>query len=347
MRILELSDEPYFRDNATSSTRVDFFQTTGKPQTGLPEHLTMARFTALKKEVQSGQYDLIACSPKLTPLWRPDRDLFRNTASFLKNLRRFHTLSLSLLPLLRGASKTPLLVYNRKDSPVMPRQNFPLLHMCDRYFIRELPQNNWNVFLMSTAKNEEVVNMIRQPLLSENIHKFRPLPLGYLDTLERHFTPNPTKTTDIFYAGKSHTTTVRARGLLALQKMKQLGFRVDLPENPLPKDEFLQRCAQSHLVWSPEGLGWDCNRHYESLLVGSVPLINYPTIERYKPLVHGEHCLFYGVEGDYLIETARAALADAKKLRQIATQGRDYVLTWHRHDKLVQYMIEETLSAKR
>jgi hypothetical protein len=83
------------------------------------------------------------------------------------------------------------------------------------------------------------------------------------------------------------------------------------------------------LAWSPAGLGWDCSRHYEAALVGSVPLMNYPTIMRYCPLLDGEHCVLYRAEPGGLIEVARSALADKRRMRKMAQAAREHVREHH------------------
>jgi hypothetical protein len=344
MRILEISEDDFFRRNRPAG-EVDFFYTGGSPRKFETDRLTAATFQQLRGKIRDGHYDLVACSPISLPAWRADRSFLRNLGGLLGRVpSRFHSFGVTLLPWLLGRSRVPVLAYNRKDSPVMPRQNFELLRLCTRYFIRELPQNNWNLFLLSTAKNEDVVNIVRQPLFQQNVGKIRPISLGFDRTLDDVLPLSANKTSDIFYAGKNHSTTVRTKGLLQLARLRELGFRVDLPETTLDRAEFLRRCAAAHLVWSPEGLGWDCHRHYESLLAGSVPMINYPTIERYQPLEDGRHCLFYPIEGDGLVEAAKAALADKLRLEAISREGREHILRWHRHDLLAQYMITETLA---
>ena len=77
-----------------------------------------------------------------------------------------------------------------------------------------------------------------------------------------------------------------ARCAIAASSSTSRTSRLSLPE-------FYQRAARAWLVWSPEGLGWDCFRHYEAPACGSVPVINQPNIERHQPLVHGEHAFYY------------------------------------------------------
>jgi hypothetical protein len=345
MRILELSDEDFF-DRTLPHGQVDFFYIGGSPRRYQDRRLRAQSLLRLRRRIARGHYDLIACSVAPLPVWRADRGWFRNLAQITNRLfRRFQSFGLFILPYILGGSPVPILVYNRKDAPVLPPQNFELLRCCTRFFVRELPQNNWNLFLFTSSKSEDVVNITRQPLFRDNIAKIRPLPLGFDQSLDEYLPFSENKTADIFYAGRTHSTTVRSRGLAHLEELRRLGYRVDIPEEPLERGEFLRRCAAAHIVWSPEGLGWDCHRHYETLLVGSVPLINSPTIERYQPLEPGVHCLYYLIEGDHLVEAARGALADKEQLRAISRQGREHILRWHRHDRIVHYMIEETLAA--
>jgi hypothetical protein len=151
------------------------------------------------------------------------------------------------------------------------------------------------------------------------------------------------KTTDIFWAGRL-SNAWRRRGLQQLERLRADGIRVDIAAETLPHDAFMRRCARAWLVWSPEGLGWDCFRHYEAAACFSVPLISQPSIERHRPLRHGEHALYYDVEGDSLSHTIRAALADTRRLRAIAQAGRAHVLAHHTEPALCRYIAETVLS---
>jgi hypothetical protein len=344
MRILELSDEDYFR-KALPPGQVDFFYAGGSPNKFEDERLNLAAMLRVRRLLSEGHYDLIACSVNPLHFWRGDRGMVRAGIQLFNRLfRTFHSFGISFLPFLTRNSRVPVLAYNRKDAPILSRQNFGLLHRCTRFFIRELPQNNWNLFLFTSSKNEDVVNITRQPFFRDNIGKIRPIPLGFFRPQDGYLPFSENKTSDIFFAGRTHSTTVRAKGFAQLERLRDLGYRVDIPATALAPDEFLRRCAAAHLVWSPEGLGWDCHRHYESLLVGSVPLINSPTIERYHPLEDGVHCLYYFIEGDHLVETVRATLKNPERLRAISRQGREHILRWHQQDQIVRYMIEETLA---
>lgn len=117
----------------------------------------------------------------------------------------------------------------------------------------------------------------------------------------------------------------RARGVPALlDKLRAAGFTVDAPDrHHLPADEFMKRCAQA---WIAHGAGWDCYRHMEAAVAGSVPLVSAPTIDRYRPLVIGEQCLSYHPDEDRIVAIVGAALADKERLRAMALSARQHVL---------------------
>ena len=139
---------------------------------------------------------------------------------------------------------------------------------------------------------------------------------------------------------------MRDRGLAELARLAVAGVTVDLATSRLPLEEYLARCARAWLTWSPEGLGWDCFRHYEAAACGSVPLINQPSILRHAPLLDGVHCFFYEIEGDGLQRTVRRALADKDALRRMAEAARAHVLQCHDRAALCRYVIDSCLGAE-
>ncbi|MDQ2688635.1 MAG: glycosyltransferase, partial [Armatimonadota bacterium] len=149
--------------------------------------------------------------------------------------------------------------------------------------------------------------------------------------------------TDVFFAGALGNSTVRVRGAEQLRGLAARGFGVDLAEPNLPPAEYFARCARAWLTWSPEGLGWDCFRHYEAAACGSVPLVSRPSIHRYQPLQHGVHCVCYDVEGDGLERAITEALGNKERLMAMARAAREHVLRHHTHRRLCEYVIEATL----
>ena len=147
------------------------------------------------------------------------------------------------------------------------------------------------------------------------------------------------KTTDVFFAGDvSPNSSIRTEGLRELLALRDEGIVVDWPEQRITHAEFTKRLAGAWLSWSPSGYGWDCYRHYESGLLGTVAMINFPTIRRHAPLEHGKHCLYYAPEPGGLATAVRNALADKAKLEQMAAAARQHVLDHHTARARVEYV---------
>ncbi|MBX9773091.1 MAG: glycosyltransferase [Xanthobacteraceae bacterium] len=246
--------------------------------------------------------------------------------------------------LLRLPVRAPIAVIDTGDFPYINRADLFLLKRCRFYFKRELPPDHWRLFT-KTVHREHPTRRFRQGNLRPHIDKLRPISLGLPpDAIDPP--DNIEKTSDIFYAGAVEgSSTVRRSGLREIVALRDRGLRVDIPEGRLPRQEFYLRCAQAWLVWSPEGLGWDCFRHYEALACGAVPLINQPTIERYRPLVQGVHALYYDPEPGFLTQAVEAALADKDRLRSIAREGKAHVMAHHTMTAIANYVLQTTLGA--
>ena len=240
-----------------------------------------------------------------------------------------------------------LVVLDWDDEAVIFRRDRFLLDRCSLYFKRELPQNAWNAFkYLQPPHQEPIMEFTSNPRFLPLLAKLRPVPLGIapekVARIERCLREADSleKTSDVFFAGRVSCSTVRMEGLAQLEALRARGWRVDVPTEGLPFEEFVRRMAQSWLVWSPEGGGWDCFRHYEICVAGAVPLINYPTVQRYRPLLDGVHCVFYGVEEGGLARVAEKALADKERLRTMGRAAREHVLTEHTYPRLAQYIVE-------
>ena len=152
------------------------------------------------------------------------------------------------------------------------------------------------------------------------------------------------KTADVFFAGRVYaSSTVRERGMQELKALQAEGYSIDAPDQPLSREEFLERCARAWIVWSPSGYGWQCFRTYEAALCGSVPLTNRPTIEQYRGLIAGEQALYYDVEAEGLSHAIRAALQDRERLTSISAAAREHVLAYHTPAALGRYIAATTI----
>lgn len=155
------------------------------------------------------------------------------------------------------------------------------------------------------------------------------------------------KVHDIIFCGQESLRTPRMAAVHELKESAdRSGWKFFHPVE-LSQEQFHRECGRAWLCLSPSGNGWDCYRHYEALLTGSVPLINYPWIERYAPFEDGKHCLFFSVERGHLTAVVKKALQNKDLLRSIAKEGAARVQKYHSHAALRNYVIHETLAASR
>ncbi|MDO8283136.1 MAG: glycosyltransferase [Thermodesulfovibrionia bacterium] len=234
-----------------------------------------------------------------------------------------------------------IVAINLSDSPAFTVEDTDLLLSCDLYFKRELPQNVINGFINIHTLRRTSIASYHFLKNRGAIDKLRPISVGIdPEALPDHLVGSEKKY-DLFFAGMIHPPmTVRNAGLPIIQLLKEQGLRIYHPEKPIPRELFLQKCAQSYLVWSPEGGGWDCYRHYEATMAGSVPVINYPTIRRYAPLVDGQHALYYGCENDHLAHVVLKALQDKARLVEMGHAAHEHVRRFHTYQALARYVAD-------
>ncbi len=305
--------------------------------------LSVPNFATLHRALHAPDLSLIVTGPSQLTLWPLlMRSLFDRRA-----WKGHPRLGPALAPqLLRLPTTAPIAVIDTCDFPYINRADLFLLSRCKYYFKRELPPDRWRLFTKTAHRELPTRRFRRQSRLRDLIDKVRPISLGLPPGAKHMPTTELDKTADVFVsAGVGDTSTVRNAGMGELLALRERGYRIDIAEGRLTPQDFYRRCAQAWIVWSPEGLGWDCFRHYEALGCGSVPVINQPTIERHRPLVGGVHALFYDPEPGCLTATIEAALADKDRLRTIARAGKAHVLAHHTLEAIGTYVVETTLGA--
>ena len=339
--ILEIGPRPYVAEAYPDSSL--FFAT--DPGAAAADGVRrLGSLAALWTALDRPDIELIVCHPNFSRPWGP-RALGRAIFSS-RFLEGRSPLLRALGPeLLRWRGRAPIVVVDHEDLPVINRDNLFLLDRCALWFKRELPVDHWRVFLKTAHPQLPTPRFRRRERQRRRVGKLRPISIGLPLHVEGLPPPPQAKTADVFFLARvADSSTVRERGLAELRTLADQGVAVDMPEGNLPRPEFYRRCAAAHLVWSPEGLGWDCFRHYEALACGSAPLINQPQIDRHAPLLAGEHALYYDAEPGGLTRAVLEALKDKAALARIAAAGRAHVLANHTPQALARHVVETARS---
>ena len=168
--------------------------------------------------------------------------------------------------------------------------------------------------------------------------KIRPLSLVLPD--ENRIPAPRQKDIDLVFAG-ALCSDARCKAIAEARALAAQGVRVLIPEKPLPYPAFMEILARSWLVLSPEGQGWDCYRHYEACLAGSVPLINRPRYRRHLYLQEGRHCFYYDADRDGIAPRVLELLGDRQSLARISAEGRRHVLANHTRSAVGRYILSE------
>jgi hypothetical protein len=306
----------------------------------------MKGLTSLHRAIAGSGFDLIVCEPNFRAPWHPST-LFRILFS-----RRALSGNASIsrpfgLQMLRQRQLPPIAVVDLEDSPSINRCDRYLLDRCRLYFKRELPVDGWRVFANTMTPRLPTLRFRSNRANLARLAKLRPVSLGIPPGIEAMLPDGPQdKTADVFFAGDPRGLPARENGLAELTRLRAQGVVVDVPDRRLDRQEFYRRCAGARMVWSPEGYGWDCFRHYEAAACGSVPLINYPPILRYQPLQDGTHCLYYAPEPGGLGSAILGALQDKERLAAMAESAREHAIRFHSREVIGRHIVDSCLSPK-
>lgn len=168
----------------------------------------------------------------------------------------------------------PIVAIDAWNASYLRDNDINTLKLCSLYFKRGAPYNHFLLHHQFRATPCE-------PETIELIKKIWPIPLGITDKkfyeLKSH--PRQQQDVDVFWAGRM-TSTLRISALKRLHELAaKKQWNIVILEKNLPFQEFCDMVARSKITLSVEGKGWDCHRHYEAVALGSVPLINKPTID--------------------------------------------------------------------
>ena len=302
------------------------------------------KWREVQRKIAHHAYDLAVVTERKYAFWRrgagPVSGLWRLAKAWLTHPWRVAHLA---VPRALTTAGIPWALVDRNDQVLLNEGSHMFFRDCTAFFVRELLTNRFEIF-QAYRRGEPGCRLCPiGPRTEYPLKKIRPISLGLQVPEEKFRGLHVEKKHDIFFCG---TTDMRTPRVSALEEIRasaeREGWKLKLVER-MPQDEFLKTCAESWLVLSPSGNGWDCWRHTEVLMAGSVPLINYPWIERYAPLRDKEHVLLYSPEQGHLTQVIRSALADREGLRRMVQAGREHVLLYHTYQALRDYLLVETL----
>jgi glycosyltransferase involved in cell wall biosynthesis len=345
IHILEIGDHYHFKQILFERTKL-LWTGRRRPLIAPRDYMdcTPRAFAKAMRDVAAGKFDVVVAYAGQRSPWHPRlwlRAIFGSGPPFTAAVRVFGVTWLRYVRL-----HAPLIVLDMHDIPTIHSSNFFLLDLARIYFKRELPVDHWQGFYGTAHANLPTLRIRRDPLWQRRVAKLRPISLqaGLVDLHRPDADIFSAKTADVFFAGAvDGNSTVRDSGLRQLQKLASRGLRIDIATERLSQEDFYQRMSQAWLAWSPSGLGWDCYRHYEAPQCLAVPVINYPTIARHRPLEDGVHALYYAPEDDGLCRTIETALADKERLKRIAVAGRAHVRANHVAPTLCEQILRLTL----
>jgi len=310
-----------------------------------------SRWAKITKDIQEKRYDLAVVTDRKHCFWKPGTGavagFFRWGKAHLKEPRR-----LAHLEIPRQLSRVgiPWALMERNDQCLIREGNHLLFHLATRVFVRELLQNRYEIF-QSYREGSDSLRLWPKalrggPRVPMVLEKILPIALGLRPLPGLRDSRDGEKTHDIFWSGGTSFRTPRLSAVEELgESAQRLGWNFVIRE-ALSEQDYLKECSRAWLSLSPSGNGWDCFRHYEAAAVGSVPVINYPWIERYAPLQDGRHCFFYPVERGALTAVVERALADKEALRRMGREAAAHVNRHHTYRALRNYVIHETLAAR-
>lgn len=335
LRILEIGETQLFHWAMPDETTALYASYRADLRKGRP-WLTLTRLFRAGRDIRAGKYDAVVLHPPFYAGWHPRSFMAALKFTLLKGRPGDlygALVSPILFELMRFLPETvPIVAIDRSDSFGTPRHHFFLLDKAALFYKRELPVDHWQVFYGSGHRRLPGLSFRMKDFWKRRVAKLRPVGLGATreQALAARTVEPGEKTNDLFFAGSTEgNSTVRREIARQLDELRARGIVVDVPEGRLSLEAYLKRCSQAWLTLSPAGLGWDCYRHNEAAMVGSVPLVSVPTIHRFRPLLVGEHCLAYYPDEDRLADVVEEALADKDRLRRMAAAARAHA--WENH----------------
>ncbi len=238
-----------------------------------------------------------------------------------------------------GIELPPIVVIDDTDESFLWPRDFELFMNCVIYFKREMPFDKFMCFRLF----EEKLNKQQKIDLTQ---KLRPIWISYdmeslsaftdIDTL----VPYEKRDIDISFFCNIHMSHNRIEILPLLDALGKKYNVVTTESGKFAKSEFYDHLKRTKIGISLEGRAWDCPKHYELMLCGTLLLVSRPTIELAIDLKDGENCVFIDNKLQNLESLVNSYLADIALSSRIANNGYELTRKSLGNEKLVQYVLE-------
>jgi len=237
------------------------------------------------------------------------------------------------------AKYVPVVGVDIRDASCLMPKNRTILEKSNVYFKRELP---FDRFFMYYPDRLTPWNEKRKKLLSY-FSKVYGIPLGIEDDkyLELKNKRTYSKEIDILYVG-TITNTLRKTALDYLEKLSNnTKWKIVIKES-VPFDEYCDLTSKSKITLSIAGSRWECFRHYEAIALGSLPMLNKPTIDAVWWHDMPEAIYFENTFVDF--ETKLKEILNNDNMWQKCFENMEKrIENYMLHSKLVEYIVNTSL----
>lgn len=284
------------------------------------------RLPAILRRICSGKYDLIVL-PAIDFRWMYDTTAVKRAVRWLTRAALQLRPTSACVNRLLSRRGTRIIVLDRYDSHE-PLVDYLQCFSCAQYYFK--------TNLLQTDNDR------LYPAHQAGACRFKYLP--YWIAIENYGLSSPReKDIDVFFAGAVNSEERRD----AIDRVRQLeseGYRIKIVEGHLPFAEYLSLMSRSWLTLSPQGYGYNGFRHYESMLVGSVPLINLPDPAVVHDFHHGQNSFLYSTMKGDIQQVIKDALSDRCNLLKIASGLREFVIGRHSMQAVGSYLLRQALN---
>jgi hypothetical protein len=312
----------------------------------------IANYQELSEKLFNGYFDLVLLADhnaqlteyqrmgRFQRLWTLARLIRSYRANALTQYKYISMFPLSIADICRAA---PVIMVDFSDYPYLTPTDVEILRNCLLYFKREVPYNRFVLYHQHFQFNY-LRRAQKDEMLSELLQKVHNIPLGIPDDKFHTLTKLRVdiQDIDVFWVGRV-SNTMRATTIKLLNEFaSKMSWNIVIPNKRLSFQEYCQMIARSKITISVEGGGWDCDRHYEAIALGSLPLINKPTVDAVWWHDMPEEIYFENNFSNFASRIEQLLTADT--LRQQCLHEMERVIQKHMlWSKIVEYMTEKAM----